>query len=793
MLHNRTFAQFTAGLLVLATISMLGWWQLAAPAAAQDETETPQDETETPIEQQPSQPAPITVTGINPVQVTRGQASELIISGTNFTADLTVQINQQIITPNLLDDTHLSLMLPANLATGDYPITVIQPGGNPVSAPAPLQVIDPPPTHTPTNTPRPPIQVTRSEPTAANQGVEVVLSVFGSGFSATSTVRLVGVGLLETTFVNDGAVKAILPVTAPAGVYRIEVADDRGVWVASPNTLMIMAPTATPPIPPTATERMDPTPTLPAATPLPGQPSLAVRNFSATPAVTAPGGTVTLNFEVVNQGNRTAQGVVVSLDTGSKFVPANGQASATLPNLNPGARQLVALAVVAGMDAPKGPNPIPITLAYYDFEGTALTSKATLSVTISELAEASQVVLSNYTIDPDPVLPGQKVTVTGTITNTGNAVAAQVLMRIAGDNSILLSGSQGDSLPLGDLQPGASADISLELVVSSSAKDGAQGQPVKLSYLQDGEAKEVATSLTINVAKADKPAPLMLLAAYDVGADHLQPGDQFTLKMTLHNVGRGDASNMLVTFGTVETTSNPGLEGTPGGMDQSSTTPSTTFAPIGAGGTLYVGEVGAEGGEVTLTQDFIVNGSTTSGIYSLPITLRYQKPDGTEAKEEFKASVVVIALPRLSFSLQSPLPETVNVGEPFAIPLTVGNTGTTTIAVKSVTAEAENGEVIEGADTAIEPLKTDDDTTVNVMVMALDEGPVKVTLTLHYTNDLNQDATIVQSYEVSAMLSEPMPEDMFPQEEMPTEPTEEEKEDNDSVGRILLGLLGLGS
>jgi len=135
----------------------------------------------------------------------------------------------------------------------------------------------------------------------------------------------------------------------------------------------------------------------------------------------------------------------------------------------------------------------------------------------------------------------------------------------------------------------------------------------------------------------------------------------------------------------------------------------------------------------------------------------------------------------------------VNVGEPFAIPLTVGNTGTTTIAVKSVTAEAENGEVIEGADTAIEPLKTDDDTTVNVMVMALDEGPVKVTLTLHYTNDLNQEATIVQSYEVSAMLSEPMPEDMFPQEEMPTEPVEEEKEDNDSVGRILLGLLGLGS
>ncbi|HEX3051856.1 MAG TPA: IPT/TIG domain-containing protein [Aggregatilineaceae bacterium] len=402
MLHNRKFTQFTTVLLVLAAISMLGWWQLVVPAAAQDGTETP------PVDPLPSQSPPITVTGINPVQVTRGQATELIIYGTHFTSDLTVQINQQTITPVVLNETQMSVMLPSDLATGHYTITVNQPDGNPVSAADQLQVLDPPPTNTPTNTPRPPIQVTRSEPTATNQGVEIVLSVFGTGFSATSTVRLVGVGLLETTFVNDGAVKATLPVTAPAGVYRIEVADDRGVWVASPNTLMIIAPTLTPPIPPTATERMDPTPTLPAATPIPGQPSLAVRNFSANPSVVAPGGTVTLNFEVVNQGNRTAQGVVVSLDTGSKFVPANGQASATLPNLNPGGSHLVSLAVVAGMDAPKGPNPIPITLSYYDFEGATLTSKATLSVTISELAEASQVVLSNYAIEPDPVLPGQK-------------------------------------------------------------------------------------------------------------------------------------------------------------------------------------------------------------------------------------------------------------------------------------------------------------------------------------------------------------------------------------------------
>jgi hypothetical protein len=385
------------------------------------------------------------------------------------------------------------------------------------------------------------------------------------------------------------------------------------------------------------------------------------------------------------------------------------------------------------------------------------------------------------------------------VINAGNKVASQVLLRFAGTDSILLPGPQGDSLPLGDLQPGTSVDITLQLVVSSAAEEGPRMQPVTIRYLQEQEEKEIASSITVDVSKAEKPVPLLLLESYDIGKDHLQPGDQFTLTMQLKNVGDGAASELLVTFGTVQTSGgssggdSDGGDGDSGGVDQSSTTPSTTFAPLGAGGTIYVGNVEAGGDSITLEQEFIADGSIDSGIYSLPITLRYQKPDGTEAQDNLRASVVVIAPPTIQISLEGPLPETVNVGEPFPIPLTIQNTGAATVTLTTANTTADNGDVVDGAEITVGAVAANEDTSISAMVMALEEGPVKVDISLHYINDLNQEATIVKTYETQAILPPPMPEESGPPPDMVEEPTEEEDDTSDKIGRFLLGLLGLGS
>jgi hypothetical protein len=243
---------------------------------------------------------------------------------------------------------------------------------------------------------------------------------------------------------------------------------------------------------------------------------------------------------------------------------------------------------------------------------------------------------------------------------------------------------------------------------------------------------------------------------------------------------------MLVTFGTVEGGSQGSQSGTP---EASTITSGSTFAPLGAGGTIYVGEMVQEQ-EVNLDQEFIVTGSATSGIYNLPITLRYQKTDGTPVQNSLSASIVIIAPPVLQISLRSPVPESVNVGEPFSLEVVIANNGKNTFNVTRITVEAENGELLDGQETLPKPIKTTENTSVMPMIMAVEEGKVEVTLTIYYLDDFNREATVVQTYETEAM-APPPPED-FP-DMMPEFTPTPEPEDDGTIGKVLLGLLGLGS
>jgi hypothetical protein len=183
-----------------------------------------------------------------------------------------------------------------------------------------------------------PLSVTGAEPPSVTSGQNNTISVFGANFTNSSVVRLVGFGLLETTFINGNALTAVVPGSVGPGTYTINVSDPANGEAVAPTQLTVNAPfvpTATFTTAPTFSPPT-PTNTLAPPTPVPGQPSLVVRNFTSIPSGVAPGGSVVISFEIVNQGNRTAEGVSVSLDSGGKFVPAAGQASATLPNCGDG-------------------------------------------------------------------------------------------------------------------------------------------------------------------------------------------------------------------------------------------------------------------------------------------------------------------------------------------------------------------------------------------------------------------------------------------------------------------------
>ena len=136
------------------------------------------------------------------------------------------------------------------------------------------------------------------------------LSIYGSGFTTTAVARLVGLGLLDTTYVSNIALLAVVPPGVPAGTYDLQVSQD-SISATLPAALTIIAATPTPGPTPLPTPR---------PTPVPGRPVLTIRNYSVEPSRVLAGGEFVLTVEVYNTGSRAAENTMVTF-LGGTFLP----------------------------------------------------------------------------------------------------------------------------------------------------------------------------------------------------------------------------------------------------------------------------------------------------------------------------------------------------------------------------------------------------------------------------------------------------------------------------------------
>jgi hypothetical protein len=730
---------------------------------------------------------------ITPNPVTQGQTANVVVTGTGFTGATTLSVEPGAvpITPSSLTATEIRGTIPNTLVAGNYSLQVID-AGNLIGSTA--FTVNAAPTSTP-----PPVVISGISPTQINQGLSGVLVINGSNFTGASAVVLVGVGNLSIISRTNTQIQAAIPATLSPGSYGVQVTDPVNGTASSPQALTVVIPPPTA-VPPQPTE-IPPQPTpLPPPTEVPGAPSIIVRAFRAEPGTIRPGDTVTFLFDIVNVGSRPALGVSVTVDPGGKFIPSNGQSSVLLPDLAVGAIFSTQLSVIAANDTPGGPQSVTVTFNFRDFAGQSGSSKGTLTVNVDAVARTSQVTLSRYQVNPNPIVPGEPVIVTILVQNTGNATASQVLASVAAENAFLLAGSQGNSFPIGDIAAGASASVDMPLIVATNARSGPQTQNLTITYLQGTESRTFTAGMTMEIQRVEVPAPIMLIDSFETGLDFLTPGQEFTLNVGIKNIGSGDASAAVVTFGNVDAGNNqPDPSGTPdaggGSTGGVTTTTSNTFAPLRSGGAQFVGEMPAQGDTIALEQDFIVNGSVDSGVYSLPVTIRYRREDGTTAQDNLRVSLVVIVQPQLRINAVSPLPPEGNIGESFALSLEIANRGRKAVNFTNAVVTADNAEVIAGEDTFLGPLRNDDQTTLDATIIPNATGSVTLTVTLNYTDDLNQPQQIVETYTMEAVEPPPLPDDFnpFPDGggEIPLEPTPPSA--RDQLGSLLLGLLGLGS
>jgi len=299
----------------------------------------------------------------------------------------------------------------------------------------------------------------------------------------------------------------VVPSGLSAGSYTVEVSMSGGLATGA-ATLNIQAPIV---IPPTATATMPPPPHF-------SRPQFVVRSSKVAGDVRN-GANVTLKVVVENAGQATAYSAQAAFTSSDLVATKTGGIAAIGTVAYDDEVSVNQTFYVSAQTAGQGIIVVNMVITYYDEVGTSYSDSFTLSVPVSggtvysggsvaatatpTGVKVSQLVITDYSADVDPLQPGQQFALNLTVQNVGNDKAQRITMIVGGGSSGSgggtpqpggVSGGSGDFAnfapvgasnvqSLGDLPAGDKVKIAQNLIVNVSTQPGAYPVKITFSYL----------------------------------------------------------------------------------------------------------------------------------------------------------------------------------------------------------------------------------------------------------------------------------------------------------------------
>ncbi len=376
-----------------------------------------------------------------------------------------------------------------------------------------------------------------------------------------------------------------------------------------------------------------------------------------------------------------------------------------------------------------------------------------------------QLLIQGARTEPPILRPGRPFTLNLEIVNRGDYTATNIRLSVASLDLAIPQG--GSSLMVIDLiRAGESAATSLPLALAVDASAGFNNLDLSLEYGDYYGREYVSTqSIGLDVSDALADQPLVLVTAYDTQPETLSPGDRFTLRMEISNVGRSPAQQLLITLG-----------GEGGGGLQ-------PFAIIGSGNIQYVAELAA-GETMILEEQFLLDGSADSGVYNMPVSLTYDTPEGARMTQNQVLNLLASRRPRIQIGFYRGV-EPGLVNQPMELPIEVVNIGRNLVNISTVEVSGDGLEIIEGS-AFIGALDGGTSGTFDATVVPTGSGSIPVEVRIHYLDDFNQPQVISETLFIEVEAPQ------IGQAEAPDE-SQEAPSFWDRLLRFLRGMFGLGS
>ena len=216
-----------------------------------------------------------------------------------------------------------------------------------------------------------------------------------------------------------------------------------------------------------------------------------------------------------------------------------------------------------------------------------------------------QISVQNYRTKPENLYYGQNFDLIVKLRNEGEAQAFNVQATFASSDFVPLR--NGGVNIVGDLVAGNSTDINQPMTVANYVF-GIVSVTMNLSYSDvNGAIYTEIFTLNIRVSGGSGVAAAtatptgvkssqLVITSYATSVDPLQPGEQFTLTMTVENTGNVGAQRvtMIVGGGSSSGGSTDGTPQAPGGVSGGSGE-FTNFAPVGASNVQTLGDLPERG------------------------------------------------------------------------------------------------------------------------------------------------------------------------------------------------------
>jgi len=342
------------------------------------------------------------------------------------------------------------------------------------------------------------------------------------------------------------------------------------------------------------------------------------------------------------------------------------------------------------------------------------------------------VAITNYTVIPSILMPGDIGTITVTIKNTATTATSSqssgqmssdlYANQITTDINVYIQNAHlegkgitvltSDFQRVGAIGPGQSIPITFSIQAPQAS--GIYFPEVWID-VADGTSTRYPVPVNVNTAVGIQKQAILLLQS--TVPDNSNPGDEIPVTLTVTNTGQTLADDATLKIENV----------------------SGVIAPKDAD-LYHLGTIPA-GGQETISPVLLSDKNAPSGLFRIPVSINYDEIDGTPSTQQTGIDIVLKGRAELGFVSVDTNPLRLAEGTPFELTIRVENTGTGD--AKQVSAKVDLP--AEGTKEAfIGKITPGNDAPALFQLEGMKGGNYPYNLTISYTDDMGAHTLVRQ-------------------------------------------------